>query len=195
MTDAPDIKVEMVPLGGLLARPGNARRHSEDQIAAIGRSILEFGFTNPILADDHYVIIAGHGRHAAATRLGLAEVPVIVARGWTDDQIRAYVIADNRLAERSSWDETALADEMAALLDSLVDPTITGFSSAEINKILDPGGAVVVQEINTGFVADRFWISIRGPLARQADVLDVIKPAIEAMGDVEIDVGAVALGL
>src|SRR5579871_6278675 len=91
----------------------NPRTHSEAQIAQIAASIAEFGFNNPILVDTKAGIIAGHGRLLAARKLGLTEVPVIVLDHLSEAQKRAYIIADNKLAENAGWDENALRSELA----------------------------------------------------------------------------------
>jgi hypothetical protein len=93
----------------------NPRTHSDTQIAQIAASIAAFGFNNPILVDTKAGIIAGHGRLLAARKLGLAEVPVVVLDHLSEAQKRAYVIADNKLAENAGWDEDALRSELAAL--------------------------------------------------------------------------------
>ena len=90
----------------------NSRTHSGKQISQIEASIREFGFTNPLLIDEHGGIIAGHGRLAAATNLKLESVPCIMLSGLTDAQKRAYVIADNKLALNAGWDEALLAAEL-----------------------------------------------------------------------------------
>ena len=94
----------------------------------------EFGWTNPILVDEQDGIIAGHGRALGAKALGWDEAPVIVARGWSEEQKRAYVIADNRLALDAGWDEEMLAAELAELTESGYDLTLTGFTNEEIEK-------------------------------------------------------------
>src|SRR5438876_1326535 len=91
----------------------NARTHSEEQVAQIAASIVEFGFNNPILVDTNAGIIAGHGRLLAARKLQLTEVPVIVLDHLTETEKRAYIIADNRLAESAGWDEELLRVELA----------------------------------------------------------------------------------
>jgi len=99
----------------LIAYAGNARLHPEAQVTALMRSIESFGFTIPALIDEAGEIIAGHGRIEAAKRLGLAQVPTLIATGWTQEQTRAYRLADNRLAEMAEWDDDILAAEFAAL--------------------------------------------------------------------------------
>ncbi len=111
----------------------NSRTHSDAQIAA---SIQEWGFTTPILIDDQNSVIAGHGRLAAARKLGLTEVPVIVATGWTDAQKRAYVIADNKLALNAGWDNELLALELGELGDIGFDLELTGFTDEEIKALM-----------------------------------------------------------
>lgn len=118
----------------------NARTHSDEQVAQIAASIREWGFTNPILVDEENTIIAGHGRLMGARKLGLAEVPVIVAKGWTDAQKRAYVIADNQLALNAGWDMDLLRLEVSDLdaLDFNLD--LIGFGADLLDKLLAPEG-------------------------------------------------------
>lgn len=115
----------------------NPRTHSDDQVRQIAGSITEFGFTNPILVDTADGILAGHGRLAAAQLLGLETVPVIVLDGLSDAQRRAYVLADNKLAENAGWDHDLLIEEIRALEEAEYDLSLTGFSDAEISELLD----------------------------------------------------------
>ncbi|MFC4669432.1 ParB/Srx family N-terminal domain-containing protein, partial [Seohaeicola nanhaiensis] len=101
----------------LIPYANNARTHSETQVAQIPGSIREFGFNNPVLVDGENGIIAGHGRVLAARKLGLAEVPVIELRHLSEAQKRAYILADNRLAEAAGWDRDLLALELGDLTD------------------------------------------------------------------------------
>jgi DNA modification methylase len=125
----------------LVANERNARTHSKHQIRQIGNSISQFGFTNPVLVDNKNTIIAGHGRVAAARLLGIDQVPTIRLEALTEDQIRAYVIADNRLAEMAGWDKSILAIELQHLvnLDShlSLDAAVTGFEIPEIDVLLE----------------------------------------------------------
>jgi DNA modification methylase len=132
------LAVEYQPVGNLAAFSSNARAHSKHQIRQIAASIEQFGFTNPVLIDNKNTIIAGHGRVAAAKPLGMEQVPTIRLESLTDDQIRAYVIADNRIAEKTGWDRSILAIELQHLLtiDLNFDVTITGFEVAEVDLIL-----------------------------------------------------------
>ena len=130
-------KVEPWPTNRLIPYARNARTHSDEQVAQIAASIVEFGFTNPVLAGSDGVIIAGHGRLAAAQRLGLAEVPVVVLDHLTPTQRRALIIADNRIAENSGWDPELLRLEIDALRDDDFDVSITGFDADALSDLLD----------------------------------------------------------
>jgi DNA modification methylase len=135
-----DLKIELKKIHELHPHPQNARTHSKHQIRQIAESIRVFGFTNPVLIDSKNRIIAGHGRVEAAKSLGMAVVPTIRLDEMTEEQIRAYVIADNKLAENAGWDKGILADELGYLmtLENLdFDVTITGFEISEIDLILE----------------------------------------------------------
>jgi ParB-like chromosome segregation protein Spo0J len=136
---ATDLKLVHLPVESLKAFPKNARTHSKFQIKQIADSIRTFGFTNPILITGNGIVIAGHGRLTAAKLLGMATIPVIRLENLTEDQVRAYVIADNRLAEKAGWDRAILAIELQHLitLDGNFDVTITGFEIPEIDLILE----------------------------------------------------------
>jgi ParB-like nuclease domain len=118
----------------------NARTHTKRQIRMIAQSIQAFGFTNPILTDESNSIVAGHGRVEAAKLIGMAKVPTVRLENLTEDQIRAYVIADNRLAEKAGWDKSILAIELQHLMTldcGDFDVTITGFEVPEIDVIIE----------------------------------------------------------
>jgi ParB-like chromosome segregation protein Spo0J len=142
-------KLQLWPLDRLKAYERNSRTHSDAQIAKVAASITRFGFTNPILATDSGTIVAGHGRVLAARALNIATVPVIVVTGWTDDEIRAYVIADNQLALEAGWDEEILRLELGDLRDKGFDLGLTGFDEAALAALLDarPDGAVDPDEV------------------------------------------------
>src|SRR5918993_5796698 len=128
--------VEMWPINRLVPYALNARQHSDKQIDQIAASMREFGFTNPILVDKTDGIIAGHARLAAARKLGLAGVPVIVLDHLTELQKRAYILVDNKLAENAAWDEEMLNIELQALMAEQFDLALTGFSDAELEHLL-----------------------------------------------------------
>lgn len=127
--------LEMRPLGELIPYARNARKHSKEQVEQLAQSIRRFGFNAPVLVDGKGVIIAGHGRVLAAQLVGLAEIPVVPLLHMTDAERRAYIIADNRLAELAAWDDEVLAKEIADLEGS-IDFNEIGFSDDDIAKIL-----------------------------------------------------------
>ena len=123
----------------LRPNPRNARTHSKQQIRKIAKSIRTFGFINPVIVDRENQIVAGHGRVAGATSLSIDEVPTIVLDDLTEDEIRAYIIADNRLAEDAGWDKDILAIELQHLMtiEGLdFDVTLTGFEIPEVDLII-----------------------------------------------------------
>ncbi|HHK74528.1 MAG TPA: site-specific DNA-methyltransferase, partial [Rhizobiales bacterium] len=130
------LKVDYIPTAELIPYARNARTHSDEQVGQITASIAEFGFVNPVLVGEDNVIIAGHGRLLAASRLGMETVPVIKLGHLSETQRRALVIADNRLAEAAGWDEEMLAIELQALMDDEFDVDITGFDADEIDNLL-----------------------------------------------------------
>ena len=129
-------KIEQWPTAKLLPYARNARTHSDEQVAQIAASIAEFGFTNPILAGADGVIVAGHGRLAAAHKLGLALVPVVVLEHLSPTQRRALVIADNRIAENAGWDDAMLRIELTTLQDDDFDVSLTGFDADALADLL-----------------------------------------------------------
>ena len=134
-----DLHIQRHPLNALIPNIRNARTHSPEQIAQIAASIREFGWTNPILADGHNGVIAGHGRLLAARQLGFDEVPVIELAHLNDSQRRAYVLADNRLAENAGWDAELLRLELGDLQLMDIDLGLLGFGDAELQDLLAPG--------------------------------------------------------
>jgi len=133
-----DLRFERWSLERLMPSPRNARTHSEAQVAEIAGSIRTFGFANPILVGSDGDVIAGHGRLAAARRLGLPEVPVIVIGHLNETQRRQLVLADNRIALNAGWDMETLKLELTDLASLGADLVSLGFSKAELNKALTP---------------------------------------------------------
>jgi DNA modification methylase len=129
-------RIEHRKLAELAPSPRNPRRHSDAQIAQIAGSIAQFGFNSPILIDSRGSIIAGHGRYLASLKLGLETVPVIVLDHLSEIEKRAYLLADNKLADLSGWDDEALASELAELRDTEVDLGTLGFSDDELRVLL-----------------------------------------------------------
>lgn len=132
----PADKVERRKVADLTPYARNSRTHSDEQVAQIAASIKEWGWTVPVLIEPDGGIIAGHGRVMAAQRLGIPEVPCMIADGWSEGQKRAYIIADNKLALNAGWDDEMLRTEFAELGDLGFDLELTGFGEAEIGALL-----------------------------------------------------------
>jgi hypothetical protein len=136
MSEWPADKVERRSVDTLVPYARNARTHSDEQVAQIAASIKEWGWTVPILVDEDGGIIAGHGRVMAARKLGIADVPVMVAAGWSEAQKRAYVLADNKLALNAGWDLELLGGELRDLSELGFDCELTGFDGAELEALM-----------------------------------------------------------
>jgi DNA modification methylase len=136
---APD-RIERWPLERLKPYARNAKTHGDDQVAKIAASMVQFGWTVPVLVGGDGEVIAGHGRILAATHLGLTDAPVIVLDHLTEAERRAYRIADNKLTELGAWDETLLAGELQELLAADFDLSVVGFSDAELDALLAGDG-------------------------------------------------------
>jgi DNA modification methylase len=132
----PADKVERWSIDKLVPYARNARTHSDEQVGQIAASIKEWGWTTPVLVDEQGSIIAGHGRTLAAQRLQMTEVPVMVAKGWSDAKKRAYVLADNKLAMNAGWDNEMLALELGEIGDLGFDLDLTGFTADEIAALM-----------------------------------------------------------
>lgn len=140
------LSIQNIPLSALKPSQRNARIHSDKQIQQIANSIQEFGFLNPVLIDQKNRILAGHGRVLAAQKLGMETVPTICNSHLSEDQIRAFMIADNKIAQNSSWDRELLSIELQHLsaIDINFDVEITGFSTPEIDVLTD----TIIEAVN-----------------------------------------------
>ena len=127
--------VKRISVSSLIPYARNSRTHSEEQVAQIAASIREWGWTTPVLVDEEGGIIAGHGRVLAARKLGLQDVPAMVASGWTDAQKRAYVLADNQIALNAGWDMDLLSVELSDLKTEDFDIGLIGFDNNFLNNI------------------------------------------------------------
>lgn len=131
----PELKVQNIDIGKLKPYPNNTKRHPESQIAALQKSISEFGFINPILADNDLEIIAGHARYHAAKADGKKQIPVIII-DISKDKAKKLRIADNRIAELGEWDNDLLRDEIAGW--SPEELTVTGWNTEDFSQLPDP---------------------------------------------------------
>ena len=134
-----NLEVTYVATTDLIPYANNPRTHSDQQVAQVAASIQEFGFNNPILIDEHNSIIAGHGRLAAAQKLNMNTVPTILLEGLSEAQRKAYIIADNKLTENSTWDYELLEIEIDRLKEFDLDLDLTGFEPQELQDILGIG--------------------------------------------------------
>ena len=134
-------RVEPIAPNQLTPYSGNARTHSKRQIEQIAASIRKFGFNNPVLINDDGQIVAGHGRVEAAKLLGLAAVPTLRLSHLSPAEQRAYVLADNKLAENAGWDRELLAIELQGLIDLDFEVELTGFEIPEIDIVLEDADA------------------------------------------------------
>ncbi|MAY85336.1 MAG: DNA methylase [Pseudooceanicola sp.] len=150
------------PVSDLVPYARNARTHSDAQVAQIAGSIRAFGFNNPVLVDGQSGIIAGHGRVLAARQLGLKTVPVIRLDHLSEAQKRAYILADNKLAEQAGWDRELLALELGDLGDLGIDVEELGFDGSELDTLLNHGAGDATEELTPEPPAD--------PTSRQGDL-------------------------
>ena len=150
-------KKQVVKIADLKPYERNARTHSAEQVEQIAKSIEEFGFLNPVLIDEQKNIIAGHGRVMAAQKMGLTEVPCLYVEGLTEEQRRAYILADNRLTELGGWDMTIVTEELKDLAFDGFDIVLTGF---ELN--IEEPADIQEDEYNETVVGD--------PIVKRGDV-------------------------
>ena len=182
-------KIEDCDICDLRPWQHNARKHSRAQVQQIAASISEFGFTNPVLIDQNQTILAGHGRVTAAQSLGWSRVPCLYVEHMTDEQKRAYVLADNQIALNATWDEDILSEELKALseVDLGFDINLTGFSIAEIDDLItldapesehDPRDAhlpkIAPQRVNPGDIWDLGSHRLICGNSLDADVVDAL---------------------
>jgi ParB-like chromosome segregation protein Spo0J len=132
----PADRPERWPIERLIPYANNARTHTEADLAKIAASIAKWGWTMPVLADEDGVLIAGHLRISAAVRLGFDSVPVVIARGWSEEEKRAYRVADNELAARANWDDDLLHTELQELDFAGFDLDLIGFDPDRLAAIL-----------------------------------------------------------
>lgn len=140
------MKIKEIDIDLVVPYERNATVHPDDQIQELANGIQQFGFRQPILVDGNNVIITGHGRLLAAKLLGMKKVPVIVAEGLSDVQVKAYRIADNKMSKKSYFDEDLLALEISDLIDMSFDLEFTGFDDDEIDNLLGTESIIIVQK-------------------------------------------------
>jgi len=191
---SPVITDETRPIDKLVADPRNARRHSESQVSQIVSSIDRFGFVNRIVIRPTGQIVGGHATIEALKRMGRTEAECRVVAGLSDAGYKALGLALNRLPENSSWDQDILRDVLSELSDEGEDAIGLGFSPNELSRLLKEPEDLEVHEIETGPVDDEFWISVRGPLAQQANALKALNDAMKPFAGVEVELGMINIG-
>lgn len=183
-----------LPVDELIPYAKNARVHEESQVELIAKSIKEFGFLNPILIDQDKNVIAGHGRILAAQKLGMKKVPVLFIEGLTEEQRKAYVLADNRLTELGGWDMFTVEEEYKELKEAGFDVSLTGFDfdvdgmssreeESEVNPVAAlPESHVIVSSISAFGTDSEKFIEI----VLEQDIADHILEVIREYQTAEI---------
>jgi hypothetical protein len=182
------LTVEEWPIGRFAPYLRNPRNHEAGDVDRMCEAIREFGFRIPVVAKSDGLMVDGHLRLKAAKALGMETVPVALADELTDDQVRAFRLLANKSSEWASWDHNLLNFELSNLEDAGFDLTLTGFDEPSFQT---EKGPKVKEVIETGDLQATFWISLRGPLADQARVLDAVKAALGEPGAVEIETGVI----
>lgn len=177
--------IEKWPLSKLRGYPANPRAHPRENLDAIKKSIVEFGWVNPIIVDEVGEIVAGHGRAIAAAELGIVKVPVIVARGWSPERLKAFRIADNAIPEQALWNIDLLKVELADLAHMNFPLEIVGFPDVTLAEFVTgfgDGAAASIQASANKTLAEQFGIPPFTVLNARAGWWQVRKAAWIALG-------------
>lgn len=193
-TNGPVITDETRKVADLRSDPKNARRHSEAQISQIVASIEKFGFVDKLIIRPDGQLIGGHARLEALKRMGRDTAECRVVAGLSESLYKAMGIALNKIPENSRWDDDILRDVLAEIQDDGENALSLGFGPAELKRILDEPDDLEVKEIETGAVQDEFWISIRGSLEQQANVLRALEAAMKPFAGVSVEQGTINIG-
>lgn len=188
----PKIESKRIAIDQLVPNPRNPRRHDERQLTHLHAALERFGQTKPILVRKaNLMVIAGHGVTEAAKRAGWSEIDVQL---WdvTQELADAFMLADNRLSDLSDHD----TDRVAELLREInpADHIAVGFDPQEVSELLreiDAGNAMTIEDMAVDQVYDDFWISVRGPLQNQAEVLERLKAMLRDMPEVSVELGTI----
>ena len=190
----PVITDEVRKVAELTADPKNARRHSEAQISQIAHSIERFGFVDKIIIRPDGQVIGGHARVEALKRMGRTDAECRVVAGLSESLYKAMGIALNRIPENSRWDDEILRGVLLEIQEDGENALSLGFNPGELGRILDEPDELEVKEIETSTVDDEFWISIRGPLAQQANALKALEAAMKPFAGVTVEQGTINIG-
>lgn len=173
-------RVERWPLDRIREAARNPRTHSPGQIEEIAASMREFGWTIPLLVDEAGEIIAGHGRLAAARLLDYKDAPVLIGKGWTEAQKRAYRIADNKLALNAGWDWELLALEVGELMDLGIDMELAGFSALEVSSLLAEPDEQYRHLVDSEPAEDDLWPTLK--IRMPQNEFDRVTKALDEIG-------------
>jgi ParB-like chromosome segregation protein Spo0J len=193
-----DVKVydDTRALKSITLDPKNSRRHPEKQIARIVASIEKFGYVDKLVIRPNGQLLGGEGRWLALQRMPEYDnISVRVVDGLSETHYRMLALALNKMSEGSTTDDVILNEVLAGIVQEGEDPLGLGFSEKEIASILDHSGEELeVKEIATDTVEDEFWISVRGPLKCQAEMLKRLEKAAKGLDGVSVDLGTIAVG-
>ena len=167
-------KVQEVSLEKLVLYEKNAKKHPQEQVDLLSRSITEYGFINPCLIDKDYKVIAGHGRIAAAKQLGMDKVPCLFVEGLTEAQYKAYVLADNRLTELGEWNMDLVMLELQDLQDMDFDISLTGFEMPETKVAIDEPDDDFEEDVEK--LDTHYGVPYQGNKSRIADIIINLLP-------------------
>lgn len=176
-------RIEMVPLDKLRPYENNARTHSPEQVDKLRASLREFGFVNPILVDRDYGIIAGHGRLMAAQAEGMETAPCVFVEHLTEVQKRAYILADNKLAELAGWDDDLLELEIGEIAALDFDIGIIGFAESDFDGIGRPEKEPVTEKTKP---YEKHHVLITCDAAKSPEIMEIIN-RLQGIEGVEID--------
>jgi ParB-like chromosome segregation protein Spo0J len=190
----PVITDEVRKVAELKLDPQNAKLHSEAQVSDIVLSIERFGFIDRLVIRPSGQLIGGEARLRALKRMARIEVECRVVAGLSEAGYKALGLALNRLPENSRWNDDILRGVLLEIQCGGENPLALGFSPGELGRILDEPDELEVKEIETGPIDDEFWISIRGPLAQQANALKVLQDAMKPFGGVTVEQGTINIG-
>ena len=184
------------PIKSIKPDPKNPTRHPEKQIAQIAASIERFGYIDKLVIRPNGQLIGGEGRWLALQRLPqYDQIEVRVVEGLSETHYRMLGMTLNKLAEGATTDDAILREVLAGIVDEGEDATSMGFVEKEIASILDDSASdLEVKEIATDAVGTAFWISVRGPLKHQAEMLKRLEKASHGLDGVSVDLGTIAMG-
>ena len=190
-TKEPIYHIELIPIDWIKPYSKNAKKHPVEQVKKISNSIKEFGFTVPVIVDGKYNLIAGHGRYEASKKIGLVKIPGIKRDDLSEAQIRAYRIADNKIAE-SKWDGELLKMEIKGLQEESFDLSLLGFDEDEIDQILVDKESKIANieellneiDINKA-IANPDWFVIRAPFKMRNKIEKLLMELIDGETRVE----------